>query len=95
MYSTLKNALKTIEFFLIVFGEFSDNKGYSNLQPLVRPRWYHRESKTRIKESIFILTPIHAPVIYQIPWISIPFRENSIDMISTSFHFEDYDYVNR
>ena len=39
---------------------------------------YHSTSNTQIRGRIFKLVPIHASVIYQIPWISIPFRENSI-----------------
>ena len=48
-----------------------------------RPRCYHSTIKTQVAESSFKLNPIHASVIYQIPWIhwiSDPFRENSIAM---------------
>ena len=44
---------------------------------------YHSASKTHVRYRIFKLTPIHASVINQIPWIcwihwiSVPFRENS------------------
>ena len=50
-----------------------------------RPGCYHSVSKTHVRERIFKLSPIHALVIYQIPWIrwihqiSDPFRENSIE----------------
>ena len=37
-------------------------------------------SKTQMRDRIFKLTLIHASVIYQIAWISIPFRENSITL---------------
>ena len=45
---------------------------------------YHNASKTHVRDRIFKLSPIHASVIYQIPWIRwihwipAPFRENSI-----------------
>ena len=48
-----------------------------------RPRCYNSASKTQVAERVFKLNPIHASVIYQIPWISWihwisdPFRENS------------------
>ena len=49
-----------------------------------RPGCYHSTSKTHVRDRIFKLSPIHASVIYQIPWIpwiqwiSLPLRENSI-----------------
>ena len=49
-----------------------------------RPTCHHSSSKTHVKDGIFKLTPIHASVIYQIPWIRwihwkfCPFRKNSI-----------------
>ena len=45
-----------------------------------RPGCYHSASKTHVRDRIFKLTPIHASVINQIPWIhwiSVPFRDNS------------------
>ena len=33
------------------------------------PRCYNSISKTQVAERIFKLSPSHAPVIYQIPWI--------------------------
>ena len=47
----------------------------------MRLRCYHSASKTQVSERIFKLSPIHASVIYQIPWIhwiSDPSKENSI-----------------
>ena len=47
-----------------------------------RPGCYHRAKKAQITKRIFKLIPIHASVIYRIPWnhwihwISVPFREN-------------------
>ena len=38
--------------------------------------------KTHVRDRIFKLSPIHALVIYQIPWIQwipVPFREKSIE----------------
>ena len=34
-----------------------------------RPRCYHSISKTCVRDRIFKLNPIHASIIYQIPWI--------------------------
>ena len=49
----------------------------------MRPGCHRRASKTQVRDGIFKLSPIHASVMYQIPWIhwnhliSDPFRENS------------------
>ena len=46
-----------------------------------RSRWYYSASKTQVTGKIFKSTPIHASVIYQIPWIqwiSLQFGEHSI-----------------
>ena len=46
-----------------------------------RPKCYHSTNKTHVRDRIFKLSPIHASVIYQIPWICwiqwipVPFRE--------------------
>ena len=40
-----------------------------------RPRCYLSTSKTQVAEIIFKLSPIHASVIYQIPWIRAEFTE--------------------
>ena len=37
----------------------------------------HSTSNTHVRDSILRLSPIHASVIYQIRWISVPFSENS------------------
>ena len=34
-----------------------------------RPGCYHSTNETHVKDRIFYLIPIHASVIYQIPWI--------------------------
>ena len=41
-----------------------------------RPGCYHSTSKTHVRDRIFKLSPIHAWVVYQIPWI--PFRKTPI-----------------
>ena len=49
-----------------------------------RPRCYHSASKTQVAERIFKLSPVHALVIYLIPWIcwihwiSDPLRETPL-----------------
>ena len=77
------------EFSLNVFTEFSDTKYYMHiLKRLFEPATRH--SKTQVPERIFKLSPIHASVIYQIPWIrwihwiSDLFGENSIDHFDSS-----------
>ena len=58
-----------------------------------RPVWDHSAIKTYLRDSIIKLSPIHDPVIYQIPWIHwvhwIPvlFRENSIGLHSCKIWF--------
>ena len=52
-------------------------------------RCYHGTSKTQVTKQIFKFSPIHASVIYQIPWIhwiSDPFRENPIVINFTYMH---------
>ena len=48
-----------------------------------KPRYDHSTSKTWITDMIFEISPVHASVIYQIPWIhciSVPFRKNSNEL---------------
>ena len=48
-----------------------------------RPGCSHSANKTHVRDRDFKLTPIHALVIYQIPWIHwipVSFTENSIDV---------------
>ena len=82
-----------IEFALNVFLEFAgfSDKNICHYNKRVwthnllcqRQGCYHSASKTHVRDRIFKLTPIHASVIYQIPWIrwihwiSIHFRGNS------------------
>ena len=78
---------QAFEFSLNVFAEFSD-KNICHYSKMVwtgyllckRPGWYYNTGKTHARDRIFKLSPVHASVIYQIPWIHcpLPFRENSI-----------------
>ena len=65
-----KTMCRTMEFFLNVLTEFSD-KNYLSLKWLLykRPICYHSPSKTPVRDRIFKFSPLHASVIYQIPWI--------------------------
>ena len=57
--------INKIEFFLNVFTEFAE---------------FSDKNICHYSKRIFKLSPIHASVIYQIPWIQsipAPFRENS------------------
>ena len=83
-----KSLHSRFEFSLNAFTEFSkisdknictENIVWTCYLLCKRPRCYHRVSK------IFKLTPIHASVIYQIPWIhwiSIPFWETPLLLIN-------------
>ena len=68
---------RTLEFFLNVFTEFAEfsdknschhSKGIQTCHLLCkRLGCYHSTSKTRLRDRIFKLSPIHASVIYQFP----------------------------
>ena len=90
-------SIRSLEFSLIVFlelAEFSDKNVCHHSKRvqtchLLYYRWgcYHSASKTHVRDKIFNLTPIHASVIYQIPWIqwiSVPLRDNSMASEATS-----------
>ena len=58
------------------------------------PGCYNSTSKTHVRDRIFKLSPIHASVIYQIPWIRwiqwipVPFRKNSIVGLKSFWNFQ-------
>ena len=59
-------------------------KGLEPATSCVRPGCCHSASKTHVRDRIFKLSPIHASVIYQIPWIRwirwipVSFRETPL-----------------
>ena len=53
-----------------------------------RPGCYHNASNIQIIDMIFKLTPFHASLIYQIPWIqwiSVPFSPNNFLIIQAKY----------
>ena len=75
----LRLAPPSLEFYLNVFTEFSKLR-YKNIFHYSkrtrtchllckRPECFHSTSKTHVRDRIFTLNPIHASVIYQVPWI--------------------------
>ena len=82
---------KPFGFSLNVFTEFAEfsNKNICHYSKRAqtchllckRPGCCHNSSKTRMRDRILVISPIHASMIYQISWIhciTVPFRENSI-----------------
>ena len=72
-----------IEFSLNVFTDFAELSDknicyYSKRAQMCHPATSY--TRNQVRERIFKLSPIHASMIYQIPWIQwipVPFRENS------------------
>ena len=84
------------KFSLNIFTEFSKCnvqkvlcfKIFGTCPPLcIRPRSYQSTSEILVADKIFKFSPIHASVIFHIPWIRLihwvsdPFREVPIDLV--------------
>ena len=70
---------------LKVFTTFSKFRDKTCFEPVISSGYSNIATKTQLIDRVFKLTPIHASMIYPIPWIclihgiSVPFTENSND----------------